>query len=357
MYIDDHVHCRDFNESYKGETIGHVLEVAKDSSLSGIFDMPNTNPAVTNRERVLERLAIAESVNSPVFYGTYIGLTSNPDQIKEAVQTYNDYFISDSGVKVGVVGLKMFAGKSVGDLTIAEPEAQKKVYEELVKQKYNGVLVVHCEKESEMYPELWNDLNPVTHCNARPEISEIKSVEDQLSFAFDVGYAKPRYENKTPGKLHIAHISSPQAVKQVKDYRDCLQVSCGATPHHLLLNRDRMEKADGIFYKVNPPLRSVSSQGKLLELFKDGLIDVLETDHAPHTLNEKLSDHMSGIPNLASWPVFLYLLRERGVSDDLINEVAFENVNKIFGTKIPKIDFPIKSHLEEYVFEPYRGLK
>jgi len=226
MYIDCHVHCRDFEQSHK-ETVAHALEVAKDSGLSAIFDMPNTSPAVTTRQRVLERLTLASWENSPVFYGTYIGLTSDPVQIREAVETYNDFFPKDRSDRTGAVGLKMFAGKSVGDLTIAEPEAQREVYRHLVKLGYKGVLVVHCEKESEMYPELWDPSEPVTHCKSRPEISEVESVKDQLKFALETCYAKQPQHGETFGKLHIAHISVPQAVDIVNSYQNLMQVSCG----------------------------------------------------------------------------------------------------------------------------------
>lgn len=355
MYIDCHTHCRDFKQSYK-ETIGHALNVAKDSGLSAIFDMPNTDPPLTTRKRVLERLAIANSVNSPVFYGIYIGLTSDPVQIREAVETYNEFFPKDENVRSGVIGLKFFAGKSVGDLTIAESEKQKQVYSELVNQGYNGVLVVHCEKESEMLPKLWDPSRPISHCESRPEKSEVESVRDQLEFALTAGYAGPS-PNSNYGKLHVPHISVPEAVYIARLYSSIMYVSCGATPHHLLLNHRIMKKEDGIIYKVNPPLRRPFSQETLLEQFRNGLIDILETDHAPHTLEEKTSKHMSGIPGLSSWPLFIDLLKGEGVSEDLIKETAFTNVNEIFGTRIKKINFPIKSHVGEYAFEPYEHLR
>jgi len=357
MYIDSHVHCRDFEQSHK-ETIAHALEIAKDSGLSAIFDMPNTKPSVTTRQKALERLALADNTNSPVFYGTYIGLTSNSNQIKEAVETYNECFPKDDRARLGVVGLKMFAGKSVGDLTIAEPEAQKEVYKQLVKQKYEGVLVVHCEKESEMHPELWDPSKPITHCESRPEISEVESVKDQLKFALETGYASSDHQGKPFGKLHIAHISVPRAVELVYRHRGLMDISCGATPHHLLLNHKAMKsKIDGIMYKVNPPLRKPRSQELLLEQFRNGMIDLLESDHAPHTNKEKFQDHMSGIPNLSSWQLFINLLKEEGVSNSLIEKVAFTNVNEIFSTQIKKIHFPFKSHTGEYAFEPYENLR
>jgi len=345
MYIDGHVHCRDEEWAYK-ETVAHALEVARDSKLSGIFDIINNPTPVTTRQRVLDRFVLAKEADSPVFYGVHILLTKNPDQIREAVETHKEFFPRSYKDRLGVVGVKMFAGKSVGDLTIGDPEEQKEVYRQLVKQGYKGVLVVHCEKGSEMYPELWNTSRPETHCDARPEKAEFESIKDQFDFALKTKY---------PGRIHIAHVSSPKSVNLIYSYNQLLQVSCGATPHHLLLNN---KSQNGIEYKVNPPLRPLSSQKLLLEQFKIGMIDTLETDHAPHTLEEKLKgDGMSGIPGLSSWPFFIDILKEKGVNGYLIKKVGFENVNKIFGTQIQRINFPFKSHVGEYAFEPYRNLK
>ncbi len=345
MYIDVHTHCRDFKQNYK-ETIAHALDVAKDSGLSAIFDMPNTNPSITTRKIALERLALAEKVNSPVFYGLYMGITSNPKQIKEAVETYKELLPGEASDKTGVIGLKMFAGKSVGDLEIINLKDQIKVYKELTKLNYEGVLVVHCEKESEMHSEMWNASNPLSHSWARPEKAEIESIKDQIKFATETNYK---------GKLHIPHVSTPEGVDIVNSSKNNINISCGATPHHLLLNNEITYKEGGILYKVNPPLRDYFTQRRLLKKFIDGEIDILETDHAPHTLKEKLESHMSGIPQLPSWPIFLRILKENGITDELIEKVAFENPNKIFGTKIQKINHPIKSHVHEYSFEPFRN--
>lgn len=349
MYIDDHVHCRDEEQSDK-ETIAHALEVAEHSGLSAIFDMPNTQNPVTNRKRVIERMELAKRANSPVFFGVHIGITEEDSQIEEAVKTYNEFFPRTSEYSTGVIGLKMFAGKS-GDLTIAEQDKQLEVYEALADLNYEGVLVVHCEKESEMREYLWNPLNPISHCDDRPEKSEIESVRDQIKFAGTSGYE---------GHLHIPHISVPESVDLVQEAKlKGLRISCGATPHHLLLDNRVMDNENGIFCKVNPPLRKPETRERLFRYFKDGKIDTLESDHAPHTMKDKLKKHMSGIPGLASWPDFITLLKSNGVSQEFLDKVAFENVNRIFGTQIKRLDLPVEQgkHLGDYVFDAYVGLK
>ena len=341
--IDPHVHCRDWEEKEK-ETIKHALKVAESVGIAAIFDMPNTNPPITTRIMAVKRLNLASSAKSNVFYGLYMGLTSDEKQIKEAVEVYNE--------EPNVVGLKLFAGKSVGNLAVVEEEKQNLVYKKLVELNYDGVLVVHCEKESCMKPELWNPEEPITHCEARPPKAEVESVKDQIKFAI---------YNNFKGHLHIAHISVPEAVKLVKDAKESLSISCGATPHHCLLDKSFMERDNGIMYKMNPPLRDEESSRKILEYLKEGVIDILESDHAPHTLKDKTREYMSGIPNLLFYPVFIEQFRKEGFSNERIKEMTYDNILRIFNKKKIKIK-PIESKenpesfYNDYCFNPYKNL-
>lgn len=204
MYIDCHTHCRDEKASYK-ETIEHALRVAEDSGLSGIFDMPNIPNPIISRKRVLDRLNLAQEANSPIFFGIYVGVTPNINQIREAVECHKKFFPKPED-KLGVMGLKMFAGKSVDDLTVINEENQREVYDTLAELDYKGVLAVHCEKESEMQPGYWKPELPITHSHARPKKAEIESIRDQIAFAIDADYE---------GKLHIVHVSCPESVDLV----------------------------------------------------------------------------------------------------------------------------------------------
>jgi len=348
--IDCHVHCRDWDEDYK-ETIAHALAVAENSKISGIFDMPNTNPPVISRDTVRLRLREANKLYSRVFYGLYVGLTPNLDQIKESVECVRDYF-PKKGDRAGVIGLKMFAGKSVGNLGIINEEEQRGVFDSLSDLGYNGILVVHCEKESEMHSELWDYKNPITHSYTRPERSEIESIRNIVDFAIDSEYL---------GKLHIAHVSTSESVELVKQYKRLLNISCGATPHHLLLDNSLMQNGDGILYKVNPPLRDPETRQGLFKCFLNGDIDVLESDHAPHTLSDKTKKHMSGIPWLACWPEVFEILKQKGADSSLIEKMSHDNINTIFGTDINKIEFKGKiiegDYRDSYAFNPLKYLR
>lgn len=341
MYIDAHVHLRDFKQQHK-ETIAHGLEVAADSGLDAVFDMPNTDPAITTRDVVVERLALAREAAVPgVFYGMYIGLTADQEQVRRAVDITRTF--------PQAIGMKLYAGHSVGNLGVTGEEEQQALYETLAQEGYTGVLAVHCEKESAMEHHLWKPSRPITHCHARPEWAEVASVYDQLRFA-----EKARF----PGKLHIAHISSPGAVALVAEARQHGQdVSCGVCPHHLIYDWGKMREQQGILWKMNPPLREPQSRDRIFHFLREGKIDWIETDHAPHSLDEKMEPpYLSGIPGIAWWPLFAEYLRQQDFPEQAIERVTFSNIAERFGLDVQRTRRMTKDRRADYPFDPYRQL-
>ena len=345
MFIDPHVHCRDGKQAYK-ETIAHALSVADRAGFTAIFDMPNTDPPITRREHVLERLALAKKTNSPVWYGTYMALTADNKQIEEAVTAYND---------IGeVVGFKLYAGHSVGNIGVTNESEQRSIYSRLRQLRYRGVVVVHCEKDNLLRPGLWNPERPASHAAARPPEAEIASVKDQIDYALDADFQ---------GHLHIAHISVPEAVEYVANAHAMSRTTCGVCPHHIIYDALRMEQSDGLLYKMNPPLRPQGARVRLLEQLRDGMIDWIETDHAPHTLEEKLNKpHMSGIPGLPFYPTFIAWLRTQGFSGQRIRDITYDNIARVFEFDIPPrvaqspSDETCRQLAQEYPFDPYKDV-
>jgi dihydroorotase len=146
-----------------------------------ICDMPNTEPALIDRKVLLKRLAAAEKAKSKTKYMTWVGLTKDPEQIKEAVSLWKEY--------PEVVGLKMFAGKSTGNLAIIRREDQRIVYETLAKLGYAGAIAVHCEEEKYINLRLYKENEPWTWAIARPKKSETFSVMQQLDLITQTGFA------------------------------------------------------------------------------------------------------------------------------------------------------------------------
>ncbi len=318
--IDPHVHCRDWEESGKA-TIGEVKRLAARQGVSIIFDMPNTKPPVTTAELVERRLTTAmNELGSLDGYYLYVGVTTDPEQVNDAVRIFKEY--------PRVIGLKMFAGRSVGDLAVIKDDDQRMVYKSLTEAHYDGVLAVHCEYEGFGRQDLWIPERPSTWNLARPPKMEIRSVENQIKFA---------HEEEFTGHLHICHASTPQTVWLVDEARACMRISCGVTPHHLLHSTDDMQSVSGMKYKVNPPLRNNKTRLGMWELLRHGKIDWIESDHAPHEKERKTYNednpkdfYMSGIRSLEEYSHLLRRLRKDGFTVQQIYELTCANIKNVF---------------------------
>ena len=346
MFIDTHVHCRDEEQSHK-ETIAHALQVARDSGLDAIFDMPNTQRPVLSKKRVEERLDLARRADVPeVFYGLYVGLTSDPEQIKQAVAAYHTFFPR-------VVGMKLYAGHSVGELGVTRLEEQELVYDTLAREGYQGLLFVHAEKESEMNEHIGKSFNPkrpMTHCRARPWKAEYSSIQDQIALV---------ERTRFMGKLHITHLSHPKSLDLVVDARGRgVDISSSVCPHHLFYDSRQMEQKNGLLWKMNPPLRTPASSSSLLEALRNGKTDWIETDHAPHSLDEKMMPpYLSGIPGLPWWPQFTEYLRTQNFTEQQIENLTFRNIISRFKIHISSSRRSLKDHRSDYSFNPYSSLE
>lgn len=320
-HIDPHVHCRDEREVYK-TTIREVSKIAKNQGIVAIFDMPNTNPPILIERDVQERLKLAQRRKPSVEYFLYVGLTSDEKQIKEAVELARNH--------PKVVGLKLYTTYLTGPLKVSEFKDQEKVYQILTDLGYRGVLAVHCEKESKFRPELWDPQKPWTHSFARPPGAEIASVKDQIHFA---------QKAKFGGHLHICHISCWEAIDLVWEAKgEGLNISCGVTPHHILFCQEDMVEPNGLLLKVNPPLRGRSSVKELRKYLFEKRIDWIETDHAPHTLEEKLNlPYLSGVTSLYIYRGVLVWLNQQGLTWPEIEKLTYRNIKKVFGEKLKEV--------------------
>ncbi|MBR1583045.1 MAG: amidohydrolase family protein [Spirochaetales bacterium] len=309
---DAHVHFRDWNQSNK-ETILHGMLTGAKAGFDVFFDMPNCNPPLTDRATIEKRLEKGLEAEQEIkkqgydaHYHVYCGITENTEQIREMVCTYNDLFPR-------VCGLKMFASQSTGNMGIVDEDSQRSVYRTLAAENYTGIIAVHCEKES-----LFR-LQETAHSRKRPAESEEQSVKDQIRFAEDAGFK---------GTLHIAHISTEGALNAVREARkrNIIKITCGATPHHILLNSD----SETNLVKMNPPLRPESDRLAVWNALFDGTIDWIESDHAPHTIEDKKKG-ASGLPGFEGMLLTIKKLREAGMKEARLEELLCTNALKAFG--------------------------
>ncbi|MGN0907047.1 MAG: dihydroorotase family protein, partial [Bullifex sp.] len=321
--IDAHVHLRDQELSAK-ETIAHGLAVAKKCGITRVFDMPNTKPVLTAREAILDRLSLAgESVRrTKVSYHVHMGLTKDPAQIKEAVQTHAMLFPL-------VIGLKMFLGNSTGNMGIVSGDDQFAVVKCLTENGYKGVITVHAEKEACMKGELFVKGRAETHSLARPSEAETEAIRDIISIVKETGFE---------GTLHIAHISAKESVLEVvKARNEGMKIFMGATPHHALLSVEDAKKNP--YLKVNPPLRSEEDRAFIFRSLLDGTIDSCESDHAPHTLEDK-ENGASGLPGFPGMALLLDRLRKAGAPDERLESLFGKSVLKEFGLEDEEVFLP-----------------
>ena len=329
--IDPHVHFRDFSQKDK-ETILHGMKTGLEAGFNIFLDMPNTNPPLTHRDTVLMRLeegakaieAIqGEYGDADLHYSVYLGLTDDERQIDEMVSLQRELFPS-------VCGLKLFASQSTGNMGIVEKENQERIYALLSSLGYDGVVAVHSEKES-----LFNR-NETEHSRVRCPESETASVSDQIELALKTGFR---------GNLHIAHISTKGALRLVREAKkDGIRITCGATPHHSLLT----VKNEGVFTKMNPPLRDSVNRDAVLEGLFDGTVDWAESDHAPHTLSDKIGG-ASGIPGIEGMLRMIRFLRSEGMTEERLNGLFRENAVKTF--RLPWTASPVPKKITDEMIE------
>jgi len=339
--IDPHAHLRDWNQKKK-DTVAHGLTVAWKAGLDAVFEMPNTDPPLIYRKNILDRIELADQAEIPISHGIYGGLTKDPSQVTEIVKTWRDFFPR-------VIGLKLYAGSSTGNLQVTLPSDQKKIISQLTLEGYNGVLAVHCEKESLFNKDKMDEQDPYSHSLVRIPESEVESIKDIISFTEQTNFK---------GTLHICHISTEKSVKEVENARKrgLIRITCGITPHHTLLYDTLLQEEDGYLLNMNPPLRRKKTQEKMLSLLLNEKIDWIETDHAPHRLCEK--NFAKGIPVLPFYPYFIRYLKKLGMKDGQITNLTHNNICSVFNIPLKEKkrnpDFKLAS---EYEFDPFKNIK
>jgi len=196
------------------------------------------------------------------------------------VQTNADQILPMA--KVGALGYKIFFGETIGNLPFPDDGVCTEVFQNITKTKLP--LSIHAENRQIMYYHL-NKLkaegknDPIYWESSRPNICEAESVAHALFFAETYGT-----------KLHVLHMSSKQAAWIVRDAKARgLRVTAETGPHYLLRESKEMAKA-GSLLKMNPPVRDKDHGEVLWDGLLNGYVDMIATDHSPHTLEEKGSD-------------------------------------------------------------------
>ena len=306
-FVDVHVHLREPGFFYK-ETIRTGSLAAAKSGYSCICPMPNLNPVPDTYEHLKTELDIIKK-DSPIRIIPYGSITKGEKgAVLSDMEAMAPYVLGFSDDGVGV-------------------ESEDRMREAMKKAKtLDRPIVAHCEDMRLRNGGYIHDgVYAKTHghkgiCSE----SEWKPIERDLRLAAETGC-----------RYHVCHVSAKESVQLIRQAKAAgIDVSCETAPHYLVLN-DRELQEDGRF-KMNPPIRSEADRQALIEGLLDGTIDMIATDHAPHSREEKskgLAGSAMGITGLeTAFPVLYTRLVRTGVFtlQDLIRLMS-ENPRKRFG--------------------------
>jgi dihydroorotase len=305
--IDAHVHFRDPGAEWK-EDFFTGTRAALAGGVTVVFDMPNTAPSVDSQKILNEKKKII-SAQAACNYALYFGASeANQNEAKQ---------IS------GACGLKIYMGSTTGSLLVKDAVALEKHFQLFPKEK---IIAVHGEDEETIkkYAEKYRAGEKPEHNKVRPPVAVETAARKAIELAKEYGK-----------KLHVCHLSTEAEMNLVKEAKkEGVPVSCEATPHHLFLSEEDAKRLEN-FGKMNPPLRSRKDVAALWENMD--AIDLIATDHAPHTREEKEKDYWSapsGVPGVETMlPLLLNAVNERRISLEQVVEKTCENPAKLFGLK------------------------
>jgi dihydroorotase len=304
--IDPHVHFRDPGLTHK-EDFSSGSKAAAFGGITCVFDMPNTIPQTTTIDNLADKISLAEK-KSFIDFGIFAGISDiNIDNIEHLSEKCS--------------GFKIYLGSSTNSLKFDKRNLRKALKKIAQTDK---IVLFHAEDNEQLLNNSIEENNLVDHLKARPSVCEETSIKDVLLSIDGLSL-----------KAHICHISSIEGLEALK--KRPTNISCGVTPHHSLFSIEK-NMGSTTFYKVNPPIRSSFDKEFLFNGAKNGLIDIIESDHAPHTKDEKdvdFNNAPSGLPGIeTTFPIFLYLAKKEKISFQRIISLICERPAEIVG--IPK---------------------
>lgn len=310
--IDDQVHFREPGLTHKGNLVTESA-AAVAGGITSFMDMPNVNPLTTTNAALTDKYMLAAGRCS-ANYGFYLGATNhNVEEIKQ--------------LEIGdACGIKVFMGASTGDMLVDDPQTLEKIFE------HAPVMVVtHCEDS----PMIWANEAKAreTYGDDVPfaEHPRIRSAEACLaSSTLATGLAK-RYD----ALLHVLHLTTAAEMPLFSDaHRSSKRITAEVCVHHLWFEESSYAEL-GARIKCNPAIKARADRDALRRALIAGRLDIIATDHAPHTSEEKSGgyfDAPAGLPLVQHTVPLLFDLAADGViSPELIVERACHAPADIFG--------------------------
>ena len=312
--IDDQVHFREPGLTHKGNIFTESM-AAVAGGVTSFMEMPNTVPNAITIEELEKKYKIGQK-NSFGNYSFYLGASNNNIEEVKRIDKKN------------ICGVKIFMGSSTGNMLVDREKALNEIF------KFSEVIITtHCEDELTIQKNLKNAQEKYgenipfnQHHIIRSREACYKSSSNAISLA-----------QEHNAKLHILHISTKEELDLFKNIplKD-KKITCEACLHHMWFSNTDYDNL-GSLIKWNPAIKTSDDREAIIKAVNEGVIDVIATDHAPHTKEEKSGNYVnapSGGPLIQySLPVLLEMNRENKISIEKIVEKTSHNVADLFQIK------------------------
>lgn len=298
--IDDQVHFREPGLTHKA-TIASEAKAAVAGGVTSFMEMPNTNPASLSHELLEEKYAIAAS-NSVANYSFFMG-TSN-DNTDEVLKT-NDR-------KKDICGIKIFMGSSTGNMLVDNYVVLDKIFSEA-----EVLIATHCEDEKVIAQNKLNFPN-ANHASFHPLIRNVDA-------CFESSFSAIQLAKKYNTRLHILHISTAKELQLFTNMMplEDKRITSEVCVHHLHFTADDYAQL-GNQIKCNPAIKAAENKAALWDALLDDRLDIIATDHAPHTWEEKSLDFgqaPAGLPLVQhSLLLMLHYVKQNKISIEKVVE-------------------------------------
>ncbi|WP_027152712.1 dihydroorotase [Mesorhizobium sp. WSM2561] len=303
--VDSQVHFREPGLEHK-EDLETGSRAAALGGVTAVFEMPNTNPLTTSDAALADKVRRAAG-RMHCDFAFWVGGTR--ENAKDA---------GDLERLPGAAGIKVFMGSSTGDLLVEDDESVASILRNTRRRA-----AFHSEDEFRLRERLGERIegDPASHPVWRDEIAALRCTERLVRIARQVR-----------ARIHVLHISTAEEIVLLEQHKDV--ATCEATPHHLTLSADDYAQL-GTLIQMNPPVRASRHRDGIWHGIAQGIVDVLGSDHAPHTLAEKAKPYpaspsgMTGVQTLV--PIMLDHVNAGRLTLQRFVDLSSHGPQRIFG--------------------------
>jgi dihydroorotase len=303
--VDTQVHFREPGLEHK-EDLETGSRAAVLGGVTAVFEMPNTNPLTTSAEALADKVRRATNRMHCDFAFWVGGTRENAGDVAELERL------------PGAAGIKVFMGSSTGDLLVEDDEGVASILRSTRRRA-----AFHSEDEFRLRERLAERVegDPSSHPVWRDEVAALRCTERLVRIA-----------RQARARIHVLHISTAEEIAFLEAHKDV--ASCEATPHHLTLSANDYARL-GTLLQMNPPVRDERHRDGVWQGISQGIVDVLGSDHAPHTLEEKAKPYpaspsgMTGVQTLV--PIMLDHVNAGRLTLERFVDLTSHGPHRLFG--------------------------